>query len=144
MKGNVLGLGILLVGVFSMLPARSFDTGIPLIFTVDPPTVRQRGEEKTATVTATVTLKEPSPNFFVCKIRGENGDILDFPPIVFWKDHVTEISKGVIHWPAVQRDMRLRFLAYNVDAPDRQLAFTVILKPDPAPDDGQQQVVGGP
>jgi hypothetical protein len=131
-------LAILLV-LGGVLPAVAFETGEPLSFGIDPATVRQRSGSDTSKVEATVTLKSPSPAFFICQIRSDNADQISFPTIIFRKGDLKGKSEGIVRWKAVTRLARVRLAAYNADSPEMQLSFTVTLKPEPAPDTGEDQ-----
>lgn len=126
-----LQMGLILIGMVavSLTPARAFETGSPLTFTVDPATVRQKENKEFSRVTATVTLKDPSPGYFVCIIRGQDEDKINFPGIIFRKGDRKASVVGTVHWKLVRREIRLRLAAYNADAPDRRLTFTVALVP---------------
>jgi hypothetical protein len=119
------------------LPAPAFSTGLPVSFTVDPATIRQRDRD-TSEVQALVKLSEPSPTFFVCQIRSFDSDKIAFSTIIFKKGDTQGKSVGTVHWKAVYKDCRVRLSAFNTDAPDQQLSFTVALKPAPP-----EQTTGG-
>lgn len=125
---------VILLILTGVVPAAAFETGIPLSFGIDPATVRQREGTDTSKVEATVTLKSPSPAFFICQIRSYDADQISFPTIIFRKGDVKGKSEGVVHWKAVTRLARVRLAAYNADSPEMQLSFTVTLKPVPAPE----------
>lgn len=121
-------LGILfLLGVPE---AWGFATGNPLSLAIDPATVRQKSQKTTSTTLATVLLKEPSPAFFVCVIRSDNEAKITFPTIVFRKGDMKGTSEGKVQWKAILHVSRVRISAYNADAPDRKLTFTVTLVPE--------------
>jgi hypothetical protein len=132
-------VSFVLLGLVFMLPAMAFETGALLSFGVEPATIRQRAETQTAKVQAVVKLQEPSPAFFILKIRSQDADQISFPSIVFRKGDVRGTSDGVVYWKAVKREARVRLSAYNTDAPDQQLSFTVTLKPVPPPDSTADQ-----
>ena len=119
------------------LPASAFSTGVPASFTVEPATIRQRDRD-TSQVQALVKLSEPSPTFFVCQIRSYDSDKIAFSTIIFKKGDIQGKSQGIVHWKAVYKDCRVRLSAFNTDAPDQQLSFTVALKPAPP-----EQTTGG-
>jgi hypothetical protein len=122
-------LAFALIWLFSP-PASAFSTGAPVTFTVDPATIRQRDRD-TSQVQALVTLSEPSPTFFICRIRSYDPDKIGFSTIIFKKGDIQGKGVGTVHWKAVYKDCRVRLSAFNTDAPDRQLSFTVALKPVP-------------
>jgi hypothetical protein len=122
----VLGAVLLLGGP----AARGFATGNPLSLTIDPATVRQKSEKTTSTTLATVLLKEPSPAFFVCVIRSDSEAKITFPTIIFRKGDVKGTSEGQVEWKAILHVSRVRISAYNADAPDRKLTYTVTLIPE--------------
>jgi hypothetical protein len=130
-----------LIWLFS-LPASAFSTGVPVAFTVDPATIRERDRD-TSEVQALVTLSEPSPTFFVCRIRSFDSDKIAFSTIIFKKGDIQGKSRGIVHWKAVYKDCRVRLSAFNTDAPDRQLSFTVALKPAPPEQTTGDQAPGG-
>jgi hypothetical protein len=123
-------VSLLTLGVLGMLnqPAPASQTGTLASFTVDPATSRERNEE-TSRVEATVTLTTPSPAFFVCEIRSEDSRKVTFENIIFKKGDLKGKGEGVVHWKTVLKDSRVRVSAFNTDAPDQQISFTVILKP---------------
>ena len=130
-RSSALALGTLAVGGLFGGAAFALSTGVPVSFTVDPSTVRQR-QKDTSAVTATVTLESPSPTFFICELRSADPRKLSFPTIIFRKGDIRQQTQGVANWKFVRKDARIRVTAYSVDAPDRQLSFTVALKPKAA------------
>jgi hypothetical protein len=106
----------------------AMSTGIPVTFTIDPATIRQ-GEKDTTPVEATVVLQSPSPTFFICELRSADTGKISFPNIIFKKGDTQEEAKGLVNWKSISKEVRVRILAYSSDAPDRQLSFTVVLKP---------------
>ena len=121
-----------MVGVLLVLTARvtGFPTGELLALKVDPATIRQGSEKKVTKVHATVLLKEAAPQLFICKIRSEDGSKIGFSTIIFHKGDYKATSEGsVVVWKNVEVEKRIRLTAYNADAPDRQLSFTVTLIP---------------
>ena len=109
--------------------AAAFPTGELLALKVEPATIRQGSEKKVTKVHATVLLKEAAPMVFICKIRSEDGSKLAFSTIIFPKGAYKETSEGSVTWKNVAVEKRIRLTAYNADAPDRQLSFTVTLIP---------------
>ena len=109
--------------------APAFPVGEPLSFVVDPATARQKNDQAMTKVRAIVKLKEPSPAFFVCQLHSQDAAKVAFPTIIFAKGDRTGMSDGVIHWKAVRGETRLHITAYNADAPDLRLSFTVTLIP---------------
>lgn len=103
-------------------------TGIPASFVIDPGTVRQRARETTP-LAATVTLESPSPAFFVCELRSAEPRKVSFASIIFRKGDLTGHAQGFVYWKAIRKDTRVRVTAFSTDAPDRQLSFTVLLRP---------------
>lgn len=121
-------LGVYWVGVATTF---GMSTGVPAAFSIEPATLRQ-GDKDVTTVLATVTLQSPSPAFFVCALRSADKQKIDFATIIFRKGQTTGEAPGYVHWHSILKDVRVRVTAYSTDAPDRQLAFTVLLKPKPA------------
>ena len=111
-------------------PLLGFATGTPLSLKIDPATIRQKSEKMTSTTLATVLLNEPSPAFFVCVIRSESEAKISFPTIIFRKGDLKGTSEGNVQWKAILHVSRVRISAYNADAPDRKLTFTVTLIPE--------------
>ncbi len=110
-------------------PARGFATGTLLSITVSPATIRQTSEKTTSKAVATVLLQDPAPAVFVCVIRSEEASKISFPTIIFRKGDRLATCEGKVHWSGVLRERRIRLSAYNADAPDRKLTFTVMLVP---------------
>jgi hypothetical protein len=108
--------------------ASAIATGVPASFTLDPATARQRDKD-VSQVVATVTLESPAPTFFVCELRSADSRKVSFSSIIFRKGDTTEQGQGVVHWKFILKDARVRITAYSTDAPDRQLSFTLALKP---------------
>jgi hypothetical protein len=131
-----LGIGVLIIGSESSAPA--FPSGEPLAFVVDPATARQKNDQATMKVRAIVKLKEPSPAFFICQLHSQDAAKMAFPAIIFAKGDVKGTSDGLVHWKAVRAETRLHITAYNADAPDLRLSFTVTLIPvtEAPPPDG--------
>jgi len=111
-------------------PAWGFTFGDPLSLAIDPATVRQKSQKTTSVALATVLLKEPSPDFFVCVIRSASEAKISFRTIVFRKGDTKGTSEGTVQWKAIHRVSRVRISAYNAEAPDRKLTFTVTLVPE--------------
>jgi len=111
----------------SVSEAPALSTGIPLQFSIDPATVRQRERDETPVV-VTVVLKVPSPGFFVCQIRSGDKDKVTFTDIVFKKGQLQGTAGGVVHWLRITKDCEVRVSAFSVDAPDEKLWFTVALR----------------
>jgi hypothetical protein len=138
------GLGVVALTLASEYPALAFPAGKPLTLIVDPATVRQKSDQATARVHAIVRLKEPSPAIFICQVRSQDGAKMTFSTIIFAKGEVEGTGDGIVHWKAVLRETRLRVTAYNIDAPDPRLSFTVTLIPnmEPTPDNVGLDPVG--
>ena len=107
--------------------AQAFSTGIPLKFSIDPATVRQRDKDETP-LQATVFLKAPSPTFFVCQIRSSHNSGVTFANIVFKKGQTQGTSTGTVHWPGILKDSTVKVSAFSVDSPGEKLWFTISLK----------------
>lgn len=106
-------------------------TGVPATLTLDPASVRQRDKDTTP-VAATVTLESPSPSFFVCELRSAEPRKISFPTIIFRKGDLTGHAEGFVYWKAIRKESRVRVNTFSTDAPDRQLSFTVVLRPKTA------------
>jgi hypothetical protein len=117
-----------LMAIFFSPHVRAFSTGIPNKFTVDPATVRQKNEATTPII-ATVLLKSPSPEFFVCQVRSSEPEMVTFPTIIFKKGDLKGMSEGAVHWSAVTKDATVKVTAFSVEAPDLRISFTISLKP---------------
>jgi hypothetical protein len=115
----------------------ALSTGVPVLFTIDPATIRQRDKETTEVAVA-VTLQTPSPSFFVCEIRSMDKNKINFTNIVFRKGDTQGKSQGLVRWKTVRTDCRVRVCAFSVDAPDQQLWFTVALKPKAVEEDADE------
>jgi hypothetical protein len=119
------------LGVSWFLGGAAFglSTGTLASFTIDPATVRQTDKETTR-VAATILLQTPSPTFFICELRSPDPRKISFASIIFKKGETKGQSQGVVQWKSVLKVSRLRIIAYSTDAPDRQISFTVVLKPN--------------
>jgi hypothetical protein len=113
--------------LFSGLNAQALSTGIPLQFSIDPGTVRQTEKDETP-VTATVILKEPSSNIFVCRIRSGDKNKITFANIVFKKGQSKGTATGIVHWFRIVKNCEVKVSAFNVDTPGEKLWFTIALK----------------
>jgi hypothetical protein len=111
-------------------------TGIPASFTIDPATVRQKDKD-TSKVTATVILESPSPSVFICELRSAEPRKVSFGTLVFKKGDLQEVGTGLVHWKTIFKEARVRVTAFSVDAPDRQISFTVVLKPKAPEEDSE-------
>ena len=111
----------------SSLNAPALSTGIPLRFTIDPATLRQREKDETP-VLATVTLKVPAPVVFVCQIRSSDKGKVSFNDIVFKKGQIEGTAPGMVSWTRILQDCAVKVSAFSVDAPGEKLWFTVTLK----------------
>jgi hypothetical protein len=100
-----------------------------LTLTIDPATVRQKDGKDFSRAVATVVLNEPSPAYFLCVIRSEDEEKIRFPAIIFRKGDRKGKTEGTVRWKLILRETRVRLSAYNADAPDRRLTFTVALVP---------------
>ncbi len=120
----LLGLALALAG-----PARGFATGNLLSLTIDPATLRQTTDKATSRPTATVVLQDPAPAVFVCVLRSDESPKISFPTIIFRKGDRKATCVGTVQWKNVLRARRIRISAYNADAPDRKMTFTVMLIP---------------
>lgn len=122
----------LLVGMAIALafPARGFATGTLLSITVSPATIRQTSEKAISKAVATVLLQDPAPAVFVCVVHSDETSKISFPTIIFRKGDRQGTCEGQVHWKGVLRERRIRLSAYNADAPDRKLTFTVTLVPE--------------
>jgi hypothetical protein len=130
--GVLLGLAVL----FGAAPAAAFSTGVPAGITFEPPTLRQ-GEHNAGTVTATVTLTEPSPVFFVCVVRSTEPRIVGFSPIIFAKGQLTGKCTGAIHWSVIDRDSSVKVSAFSADDPNLTVWASFSLKVQPAEPDSE-------
>jgi hypothetical protein len=110
-----------------VLNAAALSTGIPLRFEIDPATIRRQAENETF-VLATVVLKVPSPNVFVCQIRSGDKNKVTFTDIVFRKGQLKGTASGIVHWQRVPDECEVKVSAFSVDAPGEKLWFTVTLK----------------
>jgi len=103
-------------------------------FSIDPGSIRQRDRDKDTAV-ATVTLKVPSPTFFVCQIRSSDGYKIGFPNIIFKKGEIQGTAQGTVYWLHILKDCSIKLSAFNVDDPDEKLWYTVELKVKDANED---------
>jgi hypothetical protein len=120
----LIGLGVALGH-----PARGFATGTLLSLSVDPATLRQTSDKATSKAVTTVLLQDPAPAVFVCIVRSDQPAKIGFPTIVFRKGDRKATCEGKVQWKSVLRECRIRISAYNADAPDRRITFTVTLIP---------------
>ena len=111
------------------VPGRGFATGSIRTLTIDPATLRQTSDKPISKLLATVLLQDPAPAVFVCILRSDEPAKISFPTIVFRKGDRKATSEGKVMWTAVLRERRIRVTAYNADAPDRKMTFTVTLIP---------------
>jgi hypothetical protein len=128
--GSAAGWGMIALLLLLKSPAFAYRAGEPLTLVVDPATIRQKSDEATSQVHAIVRLKEPSPAFFICEVRSQDGGKMAFSSIIFAKGQIEGTGKGVVQWKGVLRQTRLRITAYNVDVPDPRLSTTVTLIPN--------------
>lgn len=121
------GAIVTLLVVFAGVTAPAFSTGVPVEFSIAPATIRQQNKDEGSAV-ATVTLKAPSPTFFVCQIRSNDPEKISFSTIIFKKGQVQGTAAGVVHWLRILKDGTIKLSAFSVDAPGEKLWFTVGLK----------------
>ena len=123
------------LGLISESNAPALSASVPLQFNIEPATIRQTEKDETP-ITATVVLKVPAPNVFVCQIRSSDKNKVTFDNIVFKRGQTRGTARGIVHWSRIVKNGEVKVSAFNVDTPGEKLWFTVALKtkePDQSP-----------
>jgi hypothetical protein len=128
------GAALALFLFLSLREGRAQATGLPLTLTIEPAIVRAQ-ETKESTIVATVTLKDPSPTFFICNLHSSDPEKVRFANLIFKKGQLQGLTSGVVYWPRIHVGCDVRISAFSEDAPGEKLFFTITLKPkdDTAP-----------
>ena len=103
---------------------------VPAGLEVDPGMVTQGDGPKT-TLKTVVRLPWASPGYFICEIRSPKRAIT-CTTIIFKKGDVEGEGSATVDWSQVTIDTEVKLSAFNVEAPDKTVYFTVKLhkKPD--------------
>ena len=112
--------------------AAGWSTGLPAGLIVTPAIVDQ-GEDATSTIKAQVSLRTPSPCYFICEVRSADREQLLFKDIIFKKGDTVGSGTGTIDWSQVSGPVTLEVSAFSIDAPDKAVTVEVTLHPK---DDG--------
>jgi hypothetical protein len=117
--GAALALGV--------VTASASQTGVPVDLKIDPASIRQ-ANRNTSQVVASVTLKAPAPDFFICDVRSADASKIKFSSILFVKGQLKGKGSGTVFWDNVPQDCTVKVGAFSINRPDQEIWFTVSLK----------------
>ena len=119
-------LGLILFFALSV-SVQASGTGVPLELLIVPNVIEQ-GEDSTSPITTQVTLRAPSPCYFICEVRSADSRQLECRDIIFRKGDTIGSGTGTVDWSEVTETTTLRVSAFSVDAPDKAVTIKVTLQ----------------
>ncbi len=124
--GGKLAFALVALFMLTLMQAQAA-TGVPISLAIEPGTVKQ-GDDGRTYLKTTVTLQAPSPTYFICEVRSQDKHKLECSTIIFKKGDLQGKGYATVFWSGVSDDTSVKVKAFNVEAPDVAVSFTVQLQ----------------